>query len=93
MDGGAGGWRGGGRVGIGGEREGRCEGRERSGREERERERQQISPRLTLPCLTPRGSLTGRGLNMTITAAPPHKVPFPVCFVFYGDGPASHRSS
>jgi len=56
--------------------------------------REQIRAMLTFPWyLTPRGSLTGRGLNMTFTAAPQHRVPFPVCFVFYGDGPASHRGN
>jgi len=28
---------------------------------------------------------------MTITAVPQHFAPFPVCFIFDGDGPASHR--
>ena len=81
--------------GVGGGRGKVCGGRgARSEQEERERERgekQQMRSRLTVLYLTPRGSLTGQGLNMTITAAPQHKAPFPVCFVFYGDGPASHR--
>ena len=28
---------------------------------------------------------------MTTTAAPQNNVPFPVCFIFHGDGPTSHR--
>ena len=43
-------------------------------------------------CLTLWGSLPGRGLTMTITAAPQPRAPFPVCFIFHGDGPTSHRS-
>ena len=86
------------RVGSGRKREGRGREREREERVggKRKREtgrREQIRPKLTLLCLTPQGSLTGRRLKMTIIATPPQRAPFPVCFVFYGDGPASHRGS